>query len=131
MDHSHSQTRPADILVPSWSIGKSAACDVTVVNPLNPSLILGASTTVGYSAAEKEVVKMTKNGPKCAELGWECIPLAVETYGGWGRKGPGNVQPDQQEVGSGLRQDMYGRLSLTLVRENAKAILARSSWPVS
>ena len=27
MDHSHSQTRPADILVPSWSIGKSAACD--------------------------------------------------------------------------------------------------------
>ena len=33
-----------------------------------------------------EVVKMTKNGPKCAELGWECIPLAVETYGGWGEK---------------------------------------------
>ena len=57
-------------------------CDVTVVNPLNASLILGASTTVGYSAAEKEVVKMTKNGPKCAELGWECIPLAVE----WGKK---------------------------------------------
>ena len=82
MDHLHSQTRPTDILVPSWSIGKSAACDVTVVNPLNPSLILGASTTVGYSAAEKEVVKMTKNGRKCAELGWECIPLAVETYGG-------------------------------------------------
>ena len=38
IDHSHSQTRPADILVPSWPIGKSAACDVTVVNPLNPSL---------------------------------------------------------------------------------------------
>ena len=33
-----------------------------------------------------------------------------------------------------VRQDMYmvyGRLSLTLVRENAKAILTRSSWPVS
>ena len=29
---------------------------------------------------------MTKNGSKCAELGWECIPLAVETYGGWGEK---------------------------------------------
>ena len=40
---------------------------------------LGASSTVGYSAAEKEVVKMTKNGPKCVELG-------VETYGGWGEK---------------------------------------------
>ena len=86
MDHSHSQTHSADILVPSWSIGKPAACDGTVVNPLNPSLILGASTTVGYLAAEKEVVKMTKNGPKCMELGWECIPLAVETYCSWGEK---------------------------------------------
>ena len=75
---------------------------VTVVNPLNPSLILGASTTVGYSAAEKEVVKMTKNGPKCAELGWGCIPLAVETYGGWGEKGQEMFNRDQQEVGSGL-----------------------------
>ena len=27
-DHSHSQTRPADILVPSWSMGKAATCDV-------------------------------------------------------------------------------------------------------
>ena len=48
---------------------------------------------------KKKWSKMTKNGPKCAELG---IPLAVETYGGWGREGPGNIQPDQQEVGSGL-----------------------------
>ena len=108
------------------------------MNPLNPSLILGASTTVGYSAAEKEVVKMTKNGPKCAKLGWECIPLAVETYGGWGEKAQEmfNRISRRLAVGSasseaGVRQDMYGRLSLTLVRENAKAILARSSWPVS
>ena len=21
---------------------------------------------------------------KCAELGWSCVPLAVETYGAWG-----------------------------------------------
>ena len=110
MDHLHSQTCPADIQVPPWSIGKSAACDVTVVNPLNPSLILGVSTTVGYSAAEKEVVKMTKNGQKCAELRWECIPLVVETYGWWlGREGPGNIQPYQQEVGNGFsRQGSRG-----------------------
>ena len=102
MDHSHSQTRPADILVPSWSIGKSAACDVTVVNPLNPSLILGASTAVGYSAAEKEVVKMAKNGPKCAELGVGVHSPGCRDIWWLGREGPGNVQPDQQEVGSGL-----------------------------
>ena len=64
------RTHPADILVPSWSIGKPAACVVTAVNPLNPSLILGASSTVGYLAAEKEVVKMTKNGPKYMYRTW-------------------------------------------------------------
>ena len=108
------------------------------MNPLNPSLILGASTTVGYSAAEKEVVKMTKNGLKCAELRWECIPLAVETYGSWGEKAQETFNRTSRRLAVGsasseavVRQDMYGRLSQTLVRENAKAILARSSWPVS
>ena len=58
---------------------------------------------MGYLAAEKEVVKMTKNGPKCAELGWDRIPLAVERDIWWlGREGPGNFQPYKQEVGSGL-----------------------------
>ena len=31
-----SLSRPADILVPNWMIGKPAAFDVTVVSPLNP-----------------------------------------------------------------------------------------------
>ena len=95
-------------------MGKSATCDATVVNPLNPSLILGASATVGYSAAKKEAVKMTKNGPKCAEFGWECIPLAVETYGGWGDKAQEtfNCTSRRLAVGSAsseamVRQDMY------------------------
>ena len=80
VDHSHSQTRPADILVPLWSFGKPAACDVTVVNLLNLSLILGESSTVGHAATEKEFFKMfKKNGPKCRELGWEYIALDVET----------------------------------------------------
>ena len=76
---------PKSVQLISWSIGKFAACDLAVVNPLNPSLILGASSTVGYSAAEKEVVKMTKNGPKCTKLGWECIPqkLSIVPAEGW------------------------------------------------
>lgn len=35
------------LLVTSLSMGKAAACDITVVHLLNPSLILVASTTVG------------------------------------------------------------------------------------
>ena len=38
LDHLLSQTCPADILIPSWSMGKAAACDVTVVHPFNLSM---------------------------------------------------------------------------------------------
>ena len=45
----------------------------------------GVSTTVGFAAALKDL-KLLNNGPKCKELEWECILLAVEVYGGWGGK---------------------------------------------
>ena len=69
-------------------------CRVTsqlCVHLLNSSLILGVSTTVGFAAAQKEDLKMTKNDPKCKELWWECVPLAVETYSL-------NIQAHMQEV---------------------------------
>ena len=31
--------------------------------------------------AAAEVKKHTGNDPKCNELGWSCVPLAVESYG--------------------------------------------------
>ena len=30
--------------------------------------------------------KHSSNDPKCQELGWVCIPLAVETYGNWDKE---------------------------------------------
>ena len=84
---------------------------------------------MGFAAAQKEDVKLTKNGPNCNELGWECIPLAVETYDGWGEKAHETLMCSSRRlaVGSASRW----RLSLTLMRENARAILARSNWPGS
>ena len=35
------------------------------------------------AALAPEIRKLHSNGPKCHELGWSCIPLAVETYGNW------------------------------------------------
>ena len=37
-------------------------------------------------AAASEQGKHIANDPKCQELGWVCVPLAVETYGNWGRE---------------------------------------------
>ncbi|KAL5486440.1 hypothetical protein EMCRGX_G018915 [Ephydatia muelleri] len=38
----------------------------------------------GVSAKAAEQRKHSENDPKCAELGWLCVPLAVENYGAWG-----------------------------------------------
>ena len=47
--HGHDQyrTRPADVLVPDWVLGKPAAFDITVTSPLNPSTFTEASAMAG------------------------------------------------------------------------------------
>eukprot|EP00731_Ephydatia_muelleri_P038459 Em0769g3a len=56
----------------------------------NAASVLGtneaASLSEGAAVEEAEVRKHRANDPKCSELGWVCIPLAVETYGNWGRE---------------------------------------------
>ena len=42
-------------------------------------------TTAGAAAQAAEARKRTANDQKCTELGWSCVPLAVESYGAWGR----------------------------------------------
>ena len=37
--HDKCNTRPADVLVPNWSLGKPAAFDLTITSPLNTSIL--------------------------------------------------------------------------------------------
>ena len=88
--------------------------------------------SAGVAAKAAESRKHEQNDTKCSELGWQCIPLAVETYGAWGeevcnafsciamRKAILTNCSKSQVLG-----DLYGRLSIVLVRANARAILAR------
>ena len=84
LGHDERRTRPADVLVPNWDLGKPAAFDLTVASPLNQSILNEACVTAGSSARVSEQRKHASNDVKCSELGWSCIPLAVETYGCWG-----------------------------------------------
>ena len=75
----------------------------------------------------------TKNDPKCAELGWKCIPLAVECYGAWGPealKAFSQVATRLAIRGNTSKSmaftDLFGRLSHSLIRANARAILSSS-----
>ena len=81
LDEAGSPTRPADDLIPGWSLGKSGVIDVTVVLPLNPTLIDGASTTPGYYLQSTERRKHQQNDTKCKELNWFCLPVAITPYG--------------------------------------------------
>eukprot|EP00731_Ephydatia_muelleri_P034840 Em0081g5a len=69
-----------------------------------------ASVTAGSAALAAEKHKHNANDAKCSELGWKCIPLAVESY----------------VFGSQVTFSLYGRLNLALVRANVRALLSRS-----
>ena len=62
-DSPHS--RPADILVPNWMIGKPAAFDLTVVSPLNSNTLNEAGATGGSAARKAETCKHNANYHKC------------------------------------------------------------------
>ena len=128
----HSHTRPADLLVPNWVLGKPAAFDLSVTSPLNPTTLLEASVTTGVAALTTELKKHSSD-TKYKELDWVCVPLVVESYGAWGKEALESISQLASRLATCLSKtksvvltELYGRLNLHLVRANAIAILARS-----
>ena len=106
-----------------------AAFDVTVTSPLTPVSLQESSVTAGTAALLAEQRKHQANDPKCDTLGWKCIPLAVESYGNWGfedRQAFSRLSFGIGHQKSKLLLDIYGRLNVTLVRCNARALLSRA-----
>jgi len=132
LGNDHKNTRPADILVSNWVCSKPAALDLSVTSPLNSSLIQEAGLTAGSAAVVAEQRKHAENGAKCFELGWVCIPLIVESYGAWGKEAikvfsrlASHLATRSNSPKSQVISSLYGRLNLTLVRANARALLLR------
>ena len=125
------------MLVRDWAQGKPAAFYITVTSPLTPAILAEASRRVGAAAEAAENRKHTANDPKCAELGWWCAPLVVETYCNWGEEARGTFALLTTRLAFGFSSfrkarvisDMFGRLNITLVRAIARAILARNVIP--
>ncbi|KAL5474616.1 hypothetical protein EMCRGX_G026588 [Ephydatia muelleri] len=99
---SDSQSRPADVLVPNWDLGKPAAFDLSVTSTLQSSALLEASVTAGSAAQLAENRKHNNSDKKCDELGWACIPLVVETYGCWGAEAVAALSKLQDVSPSGI-----------------------------
>eukprot|EP00731_Ephydatia_muelleri_P025148 Em0017g231a len=79
-----------------------------------------------------ELRKHSANDAKCSELGWTCIPLVAESYGAWGSEAvqafsrlASYLATRTNSPKSKVVCSLYGRLNLTLVRANARALLLR------
>ena len=110
------------ILVTNWNCGTSAAFDITVASLLNSINMLEASMYQGVSAKAAEHRKHTENDPKCVQLGWRCILLAVQNYGAWGPEALRAFSQVATQLAihcntpkSIVVAELYGRLSLLLV----------------
>eukprot|EP00731_Ephydatia_muelleri_P006931 Em0003g1179a len=127
------KSRPADILVQSWDRGHPAAFDVTVTSPLTPAILNISIIYEGAAGRVAEARKHTTNDAKCQDLGWLCIPLAVETYGNWGKEAyevfnclASLLAFGQTSHKSGLLLEIYSHVNMSLVRPIARAILGRA-----
>ena len=83
---------------------------------------------MGAVAEAAERRKHVANDPKCAELGWVCVPLAVGTYCNWGEEARHTftvlaTHPalDSSHHKARMINDMFGRLNFHPGESHRKA----------
>ena len=77
-----SLSRPADILLPTWSRGRPAALDVHVISPLQQHTLHEASHTPGHALNVGVQRKLASHLAACRSAGVEFVPVVAETLGG-------------------------------------------------
>ena len=75
LGHDARRTRPADVLVPNWVLGKPAAFDITVTSPLTPITLHEASVTSGSTAQVAENRKHMPAMTQSAQSLGGCVQL--------------------------------------------------------
>eukprot|EP00731_Ephydatia_muelleri_P003072 Em0001g3072a len=120
LDH----TRCADILINGLGRDKRHHHDIT----LCPAILGESRHPVGVAVLAAETHKLHSNGPKCQELGWSCISLAVETYGKEGHDTISrlayHLDIHQSSSMSSHVAEIYGQLNI--IRFIARAIITRN-----
>ena len=120
--------------MPNWSLSRPAAFDIKVINPLNLQFMQEAAQTCGHAAEMGEEAKHSRNDEACVFRGWSCIPLVVEVFGGWGNEAINVLLTISKKVATHLCRPLNEVISniysrLTLMRQNARAILTRCVSP--
>ena len=118
--------RPDGVTLIPWSRGRCLLWDATCPDTLAPSHLSHTSIEAGAAAMIAEGNKVTKYAS--LSVGYEFVPVAIETLGSWGPAGLAFVNEVGRRItsvtgdiraASFLRQ----RLSLAVQRGNAVAVL--------
>ena len=127
--------RPADIWVPRWIEGGPAAWDFAVTSGLQATMLHESARDAAHATALYEKFKQSDRdtADQCRRQGLSFIPLVVEAHGGgWGPAAKKVWKSLARATAARLGQDdsvaaaeLAQRISITLQRENARAILRR------
>ena len=127
--------RPADVYLPRWRNGVPAAWDFAVTSGLRTDLL--AASAASPSAATERYEEFKRQDldteRQCAAQGLTFIPMVVEAHGGgWGREArrafailAKRVADATGEEAAIVADRHAQRLSVSLHRENARAVLRR------
>jgi hypothetical protein len=124
----------ADVFLPTGGFLGSCgvALDVTVIYPLQDSILPKSSVASLQGCSLGEAVKHAKYEKFCAEDNISLIPLAVEFFGCWGNEASLFFKHLAKHVAcrfnnsvSDTLLQLYRQLSVCLVRYNAIAVLKR------
>ena len=92
--------------------------------------IAEAGATFGAVLEATESKKHQANDEKCSALGWVSTPLAVDSYGAWGKEASlflaqvaARLAIHKSLLKSQASFDLFSNLSICLIRANARAIL--------
>jgi hypothetical protein len=129
------KTRPGDVFLPHWELGKPLAVDLAVTHPLQPNALLKAGMREpGSWATEYARIHKSAQAAQLAPRGVDFAPLVVETFGSWDpdayallHRFADQYATHQAVTPSVAVRTLFQRLSVTLMRVNVRMILARIS----
>jgi hypothetical protein len=127
------KSKPADVFIEDWSRGRGACLDITVVSPLQKSLIKMAAEKPGVGAALGESRKDSKFAEKCERMNLDFLPLAFESFGRWGEQGEEVLRQIARCISnrssisfSKSFFQLSGQVAIALQRGNAILLLERT-----
>ena len=133
-----SQSRPADIFIPSWIDGRKVAFDVSVVSPTQDAVVLRAAEFSGAAIEMRKAAKNRAHFDNCRSQGIVFIPLVVETFGGWDTDAVKCLKDMAKQCSrrwgksyADETKHFFQRLSVALQRGNASLIVERDIEPTA